>query len=259
MKYPVEKERWNPTMNSLSIIDNAIGNISANISTLHEWFNSYSRSHRIRLAFDLDYVDRFALPENLILEVGAIPFILTLGLMQKNYRVVALDISPNRMQNLIDTYKIQVKTCDIETQSFPFEDNTFDMILFNEVFEHLRINPIHTLNEVYRVLKPGGKLLLSTPNLTSFKGWYSLLLQNKTPNNVYYEYKKLMIIGHMGHVREYTATEICEFLGHIGFTIERLIYRGVPQSKMKWKQFTASFFLTIFPHLRRYFTVVARK
>lgn len=62
---------------------NAIGNISANISTLHEWFNSYSRSHRIRLAFDLDYVDRFALPENLILEVGAIPFILTLGLMQK--------------------------------------------------------------------------------------------------------------------------------------------------------------------------------
>jgi 2-polyprenyl-3-methyl-5-hydroxy-6-metoxy-1,4-benzoquinol methylase len=142
MKYPVEKERWNPTMNSLSIIDNAIGNISANISTLHEWFNSYSRSHRIRLAFDLDYVDRFALPEDLILEVGAIPFILTLGLMQKNYRVVALDISPNRMQNLIDTYKIQVKTCDIETQSFPFEDNTFDMILFNEVFEHLRINPL---------------------------------------------------------------------------------------------------------------------
>lgn len=132
------------------------------------------------------------------------------------------------MQNLIDTYKIQVKTCDIETQSFPFEDNTFDMILFNEVFEHLRINPIHTLNEVYRVLKPGGKLLLTTPNLTSFKGWYSLLLQNKTPNNVYYEYKKLMIIGHMGHVREYTATEICEFLGHIGFTIERLILPRCP-------------------------------
>ena len=45
---------------------------------------------------------------------------------------------------------------------FPFDDNTFDVVLLSEVLEHL-FEPNQILGEIYRVLKPGGKLILTCP------------------------------------------------------------------------------------------------
>lgn len=45
---------------------------------------------------------------------------------------------------------------------FPFEDASFDSILCNQVLEHV-FNPDEFLGEIRRVLKPGGKLLLTVP------------------------------------------------------------------------------------------------
>ena len=44
----------------------------------------------------------------------------------------------------------------------PFEDNTFDNIFCSEVLEHI-FNPDEIIAELYRVIKPGGKLLLTCP------------------------------------------------------------------------------------------------
>jgi SAM-dependent methyltransferase len=46
--------------------------------------------------------------------------------------------------------------------TFPFPDSTFDSILCNQVLEHV-FNPEHFLNEIQRVLKPGGQILLTVP------------------------------------------------------------------------------------------------
>lgn len=45
---------------------------------------------------------------------------------------------------------------------FPFENDSFDNALCNQVLEHV-FNPDEFLSEIYRVLKPGGKLLLTVP------------------------------------------------------------------------------------------------
>ncbi|MGQ3685113.1 MAG: class I SAM-dependent methyltransferase [Candidatus Loosdrechtia sp.] len=45
---------------------------------------------------------------------------------------------------------------------FPFQDNEFDSVIVNEVFEHV-FNPVEFLHEIYRVLKPGGSLLMTVP------------------------------------------------------------------------------------------------
>ena len=44
----------------------------------------------------------------------------------------------------------------------PFKDNTFDLIICSEVLEHLH-EYRHAIDEIFRVLKPGGKFLASVP------------------------------------------------------------------------------------------------
>jgi len=49
--------------------------------------------------------------------------------------------------------------------NLPFSDNTFDVVVFSEVIEHIPKNSEdHALEEIKRVLKPKGILILSTPN-----------------------------------------------------------------------------------------------
>jgi SAM-dependent methyltransferase len=56
---------------------------------------------------------------------------------------------------------------DIESMSFP--DASFDAVICLEVFEHVG-NPFRAAAEIKRVLKPGGRLLLTTPFLAGYHG-----------------------------------------------------------------------------------------
>ena len=53
---------------------------------------------------------------------------------------------------------------NIELFPLPFQDGHFDMVLFCEVIEHLNYDPAFPLSEIHRVLRPGGIMLLTTPN-----------------------------------------------------------------------------------------------
>ena len=54
--------------------------------------------------------------------------------------------------------------------------NTIDGIVFGEVFEHLLHHPLGVLNGFYRVLKPGGVMVLTTPNPSTVMNVVRLLL-----------------------------------------------------------------------------------
>lgn len=56
-------------------------------------------------------------------------------------------------------------------EQMPFASSTFDFATSNMVFEHLE-NPNRVLIEIYRVMKPGGKLVIHTPN---FYGYATLI------------------------------------------------------------------------------------
>jgi ubiquinone/menaquinone biosynthesis C-methylase UbiE len=50
----------------------------------------------------------------------------------------------------------------MDVQQIPFETNTWDMVIANHVLEHVQ-NDQQALNEIFRVLKPGGIAILQVP------------------------------------------------------------------------------------------------
>ena len=84
------------------------------------------------------------------------------------------------------------------------------------------------VSEVRRVLKPGGVLLLTTPNHRSLVGIWTLLwhqLGCHVCPDIYTEQSKLKRLGYMGHVREYTAREVSQFLSRIGLHTQSVLFR----------------------------------
>jgi SAM-dependent methyltransferase len=224
-----EAEPWRFSERSFALLDEIAARIQPVDPSLKEWFSKYCREHRTRLAGDLRIVDRHVKRKARVLEYGAIPLVMTGALAALEYEVSAVDIKPERFAKAITSLGLDVRKCDVETEPVPFASETFDAVLFNELFEHLRINPVFTLREAYRVLKPGGLLLMSTPNLRSFRGIRNLLLHNQghaVSAGVYQQYEKLESLGHMGHVREYTTREVSDFLARVGFRVDKVVFRG---------------------------------
>lgn len=61
---------------------------------------------------------------------------------------------------------INYQQVDLNTSSLPYPDDCFDAIIFIHVIEHLE-HPIRLGSEIKRVLKPGGKIYIETPNWTT--------------------------------------------------------------------------------------------
>lgn len=250
--YETEPRRLSDT--SFELLDRVAARIRPDERRLDAWFDGYYREHRTRFAGDLRLVERYVARGGRILESGAIPLVMTAALSALEYDVTALDLRPERFAGAIAQLGLNVARCDIENEPVPCADGVFDAVLFSEVFEHLRINPVFTMREVRRVLKPGGLLLLSTPNLRSWRGVRNFLVHNRahtTEGGVYAQYEKLETVGHMGHVREYTTREVADFLTAVGFRVETLIYRG------GYGRGATGFAEWLMPSLRPFFTVVA--
>jgi SAM-dependent methyltransferase len=214
---------------SLRLLDEVAAGIRPDDPALEEWFSGYCREHRARLAADLGIIERHVEPGARILEYGAVPLVLTAALDALGLDVQGLDVKPERFATTIARLGLEVTRCDVETEAAPFATGVFDVVLFNELFEHLRIDPVFTLREAHRVLRPGGLLLLSTPNLRSFRGIRNLLFHNQghaVSAGVFHQYEKLETLGHMGHVREYTTREVTDFLARTGFRVDKVIFRG---------------------------------
>jgi len=251
-----EREASVPPPDAVDLIEKVASTIEPDDGSHGNWVPEYARVHGHRLAFDLEIIRKHVDKKHRILEYGAAPVLLTGALKVSGYDVTGLDLAPERLSVVINNLGLDVRKCDIETERAPFSDSEFDVAIFNELFEHLRINPIFTMKEVCRVLKPGGMLMLSTPNLRSLGGLRNLLLKNLSYSccsDVYDQYRKLETLGHMGHVREYTSAEVAAFLQRCGFRIKKIIWRGnyghsLPRSVVRF-----------LPSLRPFFSLVAIK
>ncbi|MGV9883246.1 class I SAM-dependent methyltransferase [Streptomyces sp. NPDC003006] len=148
------------------------------------------------------------------------------------HRVIGVDWSQDALKRAHARLPYVVRG-ELTDGGLPFADGAADAVLFSEVIEHL-VDPDSALDELRRVLRPGGHLMLSTPNLAA---WYNrgLLLAGVQP--VFSEVSLRGIHGRpgkevVGHLRLYTARALREFVAASGFTVVRLSgapFHGVPR------------------------------
>lgn len=101
--------------------------------------------------------------EDFVLEVGVGNGELVKNIGKyKNVRLYAVDAAEGAL-NSVQAYLQDSELINISIQKMKFKDDFFDAVICLEVFEHLD-NPYQALTEIQRVLRPGGKLMISIPN-----------------------------------------------------------------------------------------------
>jgi 2-polyprenyl-3-methyl-5-hydroxy-6-metoxy-1,4-benzoquinol methylase len=191
---------------------------------LADWWVAYLRGSSQRYLDSLSFLESSDATGR-ILEIGSVPGHLTVLLTRLGYDVHGVDIDPTRVERLWDEYGISVDTVDVEQESLPYAPDSYDVVLFLETIEHLRIDPLHALREAQRVLKRRGRIILSTDNITPI---HRLLffLGRSYQGSLVEEFKKLETLGHMGHIRKYSFQELRELLEYVGFDACRRAYGG---------------------------------
>ncbi|HKC64331.1 MAG TPA: glycosyltransferase [Pyrinomonadaceae bacterium] len=113
------------------------------------------------------------------------------------------------------------KQFNIEEDAFPYNDSFFDVVLFCEIIEHLLYDPVHALTEIKRILKPGGVLVLTTPNVARLDNVRKII----AGENVYDPYSGYGPYGR--HNREYTQEDLFNLLTANGFEVRTMFTADV--------------------------------
>jgi 2-polyprenyl-6-hydroxyphenyl methylase/3-demethylubiquinone-9 3-methyltransferase len=93
-----------------------------------------------------------------------------------------------------------------------FPDDAFDVVLFTEILEHLTFNPVAMWRQVHRVLAPGGRVVVTTPNYYALRGrlWNLSRLRNRLGGGLPVD-EILRTPTHGHHWKEYSLREILRY------------------------------------------------
>ncbi len=164
----------------------------------------------LRHRFAYEYAKSCTRPTDEAIEVGSGEGYGTSLLSEAAARVVGLDIDRATVEHASAKYasdKVRFELYDGNT--IPFPDNTFNLAVSFQVIEHIRDDTGHVA-QIHRILKPGGVLVLTTPNRN-----YRLLPGQKPWNRF--------------HIREYDPEQLAATLHKIFPDAQVLGIRGSDQ------------------------------
>jgi SAM-dependent methyltransferase len=146
----------------------------------------------------------------------------------------------------------------VDAFGLPLPDASADVVIMSELIEHL-VDTDAAVEEVRRILRPGGILLLSTPNLAA---WFNRGLLSVGIQPVFSEVSLRGIYGRpgeqvVGHLRLFTRRALVEFLTARGFDCERV--RGAPYHDVPRLLRPLDRLLTGWPSLASILLVQARR
>lgn len=166
------------------------------IEDKHWWF--VGRRHVLLTILD-KYIKRNAQSSRRILDVGCGTGTM-LGYLARYGQAQGIDADEEAVRFCRERGVANVQL--VTTPTLPFEDGAFDLITILDVLEHID-DDAGTLRELYRLLRPGGALLVSVPAYRFLWG-----AQDEISN----------------HKRRYTASQLRGRLSGAGFQVRRLSY-----------------------------------
>jgi SAM-dependent methyltransferase len=212
--------------------------------------NHYFRNARDRMdrTFDLIKAD---VRGSVVLDVGASPFYLLdrargLGARECHGIYFANDSHPLRGTSRIYSKHgpIDISHANIETDDLPLPDSSVDILTACEILEHCEYFPIRFANEVRRVLRPGGLLCITVPNVCSIGNIIKLVFQK----NIYMKYRS----DPTGrHKHEYTMSQLIAFVSFVGIDICQAGFMPSPTSDKFWLR-PAYRAIAVTPGIRKY-------
>jgi len=153
-----------------------------------------------------------------VLDIGTSIFNLFLKRCFPHYEIATIDID-NCFEKECIKRGIIFKRVDLTKDLIPFKDDTFDIIIFSEVFEHLFVHPSKIFGEIYRVLRKDGILIFTTMNAAMLYKRIKCLFGKPTVG-----FPIDAVIEKYLHIREYTMQECLDILKNNNFIIEKSKY-----------------------------------
>jgi 2-polyprenyl-3-methyl-5-hydroxy-6-metoxy-1,4-benzoquinol methylase len=147
-----------------------------------------------------------------VLDVGCSSGYLARPLAERENTIVGLELDP-RAARLARAYCENVFVGDVETMALPLEPASFDVVLCGDVVEHLR-DPVAALARLRPYLRPGGQLVLSTPNVANWAVRLSLLFGR-------WRYTDRGILDR-SHTHLFTRKTLREAIMEAGYEVDRV-------------------------------------
>jgi 2-polyprenyl-3-methyl-5-hydroxy-6-metoxy-1,4-benzoquinol methylase len=144
-----------------------------------------------------------------VLEVGS-----SLGLLLKTFRDdgwQVLGVEPDRNLVRYATNKMGIETINSLLEDASIPDNSIDVVVLLHVIEHVP-DPVGTLREIYRVLKPGGHLVMETPRYDTLM--FKLMGRHERS------------LSCDGHIFFFTTDSLRRTYERAGFVLHKLDYVG---------------------------------
>jgi 2-polyprenyl-3-methyl-5-hydroxy-6-metoxy-1,4-benzoquinol methylase len=151
-----------------------------------------------------------------------------LSILHTTQAIVCADILPRppTLPEKIRWIQVDLNFC------LPEPENSFDVIVSVEVLEHLE-NPRAVFREFYRLLKPGGTLVLTTPNQESLRSYLSFLFGG--------HFAAFLGASYPAHITALLRKDLARICSETGFAIPRFAYSGegrIPKLTMcQWQNF----------------------
>lgn len=187
-------------------------NVDALVDNSDEYHNVHKRRYLRTIQVLLDQN-----PQGKLLELGTsklLPQCLETLAPELEVSVTDFDLEkPLEWHKQIGNKSYQTFSLDLEKTQLPSPDSTFDYVICSEVIEHMEIDPMFMLSEVNRVMKDGGTLIVTTPNVVSSRGLTKMLAGIEP-----YFYMQYHIPGNYHrHNYEYSVHSLSRVLQAAGF------------------------------------------
>lgn len=129
---------------------------------------------------------------------------------------IGLDVSRTRLDTLADggTDGWEFREADLNGQ-FPLADASADAVIANQVIEHI-LDPIKFSREIHRILRPGGRCFITTPNIRYIKNISHLFFSGYGPRTA--GGNTLDGAWDDGHIHYFTHRDLREIFSHAGFS-----------------------------------------